>query len=165
MMLVNSGGELYLKLGQSRLKNHVEECTYLYLSFQWSHLLHTWMLSTMNSWGCCHLQSPNQDTPTNVWYVVCSLCSHRLLQLLAFLQVHRVHKQIIPNSIVLYRILKTSLHIGDTHCNEEEEVPRRRRRRRSTDAGGGSSSPESLPDRIENSSRERWAENPLNTCL
>jgi hypothetical protein len=34
MMQVNSGGELYLKLGQSRLKNHVEECTYLYLSFQ-----------------------------------------------------------------------------------------------------------------------------------
>jgi hypothetical protein len=102
-----------------------------------------------------------------VWYVVCSLCSQRLLQLLAFLQVHRVHKQIIPNSIVLYRILKTSLHIEDTHCNEEEEeegIPRRRRRR-STDAGGGSSSPESLPDRTENSSRERWAENPLKTCL
>jgi hypothetical protein len=69
---------------------------------------------------------------------------------------------------VLYRILKTSLHIGDTHCNEEteeeEEVPRRRRRRR-RDALGGSSSSESLPDRTENSSRERWAENPLKTCL
>jgi hypothetical protein len=70
---------------------------------------------------------------------------------------------------VLYRILKTSLHIGDTHCNEEteekeEEVPRRRRRRR-RDAGAGSSSSESLPDRTENSSRERWAENPLKTCL
>jgi hypothetical protein len=101
--------------------------------------------------------------------VVCSLCSQRLLQLLAFLQVHRVHKQIIPNPIMLYRILKTSLHIGDTHCNEEteekeEEVPRRRRRRR-RDAGAGSSSSESLPDRTENSSRERWAENPLKTCL
>jgi hypothetical protein len=62
------------------------------------------------------------------------------------------------------------LHIGDTHCNEEteeeeEEVPRRRMRRRRTDAGGGSSSSESLPDRTENSSRERWAENPLKTCL
>jgi len=72
---------------------------------------------------------------------------------------------------MLYRILKTSLHIGDTHCNEEteekEEVPRRRRRRRRRrrDAGAGSSSSESLPDRTENSSRERWAENPLKTCL